>query len=67
MKQNKLPKADTPKILSTTIDADVLARINEKIAKAHEQNKKVICTEITKRGIHFQPSDILFLIDKRKR
>ena len=38
MKQNKLPK-EIPKITSTTIDAAVLARINEKVAIAHEQNR----------------------------
>jgi hypothetical protein len=36
MKPKKTSKP-VPKITSTTIDADVLARINAKIAKAHEQ------------------------------
>ena len=40
MKQNKLPK-QIPRITSTTIDSAMFpARINEKIAKAHEQNEK---------------------------
>jgi hypothetical protein len=38
MKHKNLSKP-IPPITSTTIDADVLARINDKVAKAHEQNE----------------------------
>ncbi len=38
--ERKKESRQIPKISSTTIDPDVLARINEKIARAHEQNEK---------------------------
>lgn len=36
MKPKKTSKP-IPRVTSTTIDADTLARINDKVAKAHEQ------------------------------
>lgn len=40
MKHKNLSKP-MPKVTSTTIDADVLARINDKVAKAHRENERL--------------------------